>query len=59
MSLGGHIVGLANKKENDNNNDVEQSVASIDATLGPSEVRVDCKHDTENSRAKLIEISGY
>jgi hypothetical protein len=24
MSLGGHIVGLANKKENDNNNDVSQ-----------------------------------
>jgi hypothetical protein len=36
MSLGGHIVGLANKKENYNNNDVERRVASIDATLGPS-----------------------
>jgi ParB-like chromosome segregation protein Spo0J len=37
MSLGGHIVGLANKKENYNNNDVERRVASIDATLPPSE----------------------
>jgi ParB-like chromosome segregation protein Spo0J len=30
MSLGGHIVGLANKKENFNNNDVERRVASTD-----------------------------
>ena len=29
MTLGGHIVGLANKKENYNNNDVRM-VASID-----------------------------
>jgi hypothetical protein len=36
MSLGGHIVGLANKKENCNNNNVERRVASIDATLGPN-----------------------
>jgi ParB-like chromosome segregation protein Spo0J len=34
MSLGGHIVGLANKKDNDdNNNVVERRGASIDATL--------------------------
>ena len=37
MSLGGHIVGLANKKEDDNNNEVEQRVASVDATLALSE----------------------
>jgi ParB-like chromosome segregation protein Spo0J len=38
MSLGGHIVGLANKKEDDdNNNEVEQTGASIDATLEPFE----------------------
>jgi hypothetical protein len=38
MSLGGHIVGLANKKEgHDNNNGVEQRGASIDATLEPCE----------------------
>jgi ParB-like chromosome segregation protein Spo0J len=36
MSVGGHIVGLANKKENYNNNEVKRRVASIDATLGPS-----------------------
>ena len=36
MSLGGHIVGLANKKESYNNNDVERRVASIEATLLPS-----------------------
>jgi site-specific DNA-methyltransferase (adenine-specific) len=38
MSLGGQRVGLANKKEDhDNNNVVEQRGASIDATLEPSE----------------------
>ncbi len=37
MSLGGYIVGLANKKEDDNNNEVGQRVASMDATLGASE----------------------
>ena len=37
MSLGGHIVGLVNKKEDDNNNEVEQRVASVDATLALSE----------------------
>jgi ribosomal protein S17E len=38
MSLGRHIEGLANKKEeHDNNNVVEQRGASIDATLEPCE----------------------
>ncbi|PWU81204.1 MAG: hypothetical protein DLM72_08090 [Candidatus Nitrosopolaris wilkensis] len=38
MSIGGHIVGLANKKEDsDNNNEIERRVASIEATLEPSE----------------------
>ena len=38
MSLGGQRVGLANKKEDhDKNNVVEQRGASIDATLEPSE----------------------
>jgi ParB-like chromosome segregation protein Spo0J len=38
MSLGGHIAGLANKKEDDdNNNEVGQRGASIDATLEPCE----------------------
>ena len=38
MSLGGQRVGLANKKEeHDNNNVVEQRGASIDATLEPCE----------------------
>jgi DNA modification methylase len=38
MSLGGHLVGIANKKEGDDSNDeVERSVASIDATLEPCE----------------------
>ncbi len=38
MTLGGHIVGLATKKEDhDNNNEVERRVASTDATLEPCE----------------------
>ena len=38
MCLSGQMVGLATKKENhDNNNEVEQRVASIDATLKPCE----------------------
>jgi 16S rRNA G966 N2-methylase RsmD len=38
MSLGGQRVGLANKKEeHDNNNVVERRVASMDATLEPCE----------------------
>ena len=38
MSFGGHIVGLANKKEDDdNNNELEQRGASIDASLERSE----------------------
>jgi ParB-like chromosome segregation protein Spo0J len=38
MTLGGLMAGLVNKKEDhDNNNEVERRVASIDATLNPSE----------------------
>ncbi len=54
MSFGGHIVGLANKKEDgDNNNEVERKVASIDATLEPCEE----KGKTSEIIAKKIGVS--
>lgn len=52
MSLGGHLVGLANKKEDDSNR-VEQRVASIDATFEPSEQ----KGKTSEIIAKMIGVS--
>jgi ParB-like chromosome segregation protein Spo0J len=54
MSYGGHIVGLANKKEDDDNNsEVERRVASIDATLEPCEE----KGKTSEIIAKKIGVS--
>ena len=54
MSIGGHLVGLANKREDDDNiNEVERKVASIDATLEPSEK----KGKTSEIIAKKIGVS--
>ena len=52
MSLGGHLVGLANLRD-EGDNEVVRSVASIDATLGPYEE----KGKTSEIIAKKIGLS--